>query len=345
MHGKRLGFALRQVDQDVGDVARLVRQVDAGDHVGAVFRFGKARRLGVGGVVGQRVDRRALGVALDPPQRIGMDRDEQRGLTLPRQLHPLAERHEAVVGPRHDHAIFSGFFELIAQQQREIEHQRLFRDVAARRPGAVIDAAVTGIDHDDRPRIALGRRIGVEFAGRLQSRRRPAVERERAHEGVAVDGDQIEHQPGRLAFGGVEHEGLVDPHRLREVEHDARAALHDQAEAVRLDQPAPLVPGLGRQLEGHLRDVDHDPVGIGQREGPQIDLAGQVHHEADLIVVAAEPGIGRDRVDDRARAPSAPGPGSRQPALTALPRKMRSLEQPRIPNLESSLRVLLIPAG
>ena len=170
MHGKRPGFALRQVDQDVGDVARLVRQVDAGDHVGAVFRFGKPRRLGVGGVVGQRVDRRALGVALDAPQRIGMDRDEQRGLTLPRQLHPLAERHERVVGARHHHAVFAGLLELVAQQQREFQHQRLFRDVAARRPGAVVDAAVAGIDHDDRPRIALGRRIGREFAAASAAR-------------------------------------------------------------------------------------------------------------------------------------------------------------------------------
>ena len=198
------------------------------------------------------------------------------GLALPRQLHPLAQRHEGVVGARHHHAVFPGFLELVAQQQREFEHQRLFGDVAAGRPGAVVDAAVAGIDHDDRPRIALGRRIGRELAGRLQRGRRPAVERERAHEGVAVDRDQVEHQSGRLAFGGVEHEGLVDPHRLGQVEHDARAALHDQPEPVRLDQPAALLARPGRQLERHLRDVDHHAVGIGQREGAQIDLAREI---------------------------------------------------------------------
>ena len=160
----------------------------------------------------------------------------------------------------------------------------------------MVDAAMAGIDHDDRPRIALGRRIGGEFAGRLQRGRRPAVEREGAHEGVAVDRDQVEHQSGRLALGGVEHEGLVDPHRLGQVEHDARAALHDKPEPVRLDQPAALLARLGRHLEGHLRDVDHHAVGIGQRESAQIDLAREVHHEADLIVVAAEPGIGRHRI-------------------------------------------------
>ena len=62
---------------------------------------------------------------------------------------------------------------------------------------------------------------------------------------------------------------------LRDVEHDARAALHDQAEAERLDQAAAALAGLGRQLERHLRQVDHHAVGIGEREGAQIDLAAR----------------------------------------------------------------------
>ena len=60
--------------------------------------------------------------------------------------------------------------------------------------------------------------------------------------------------------------GLVDVH------DDARAALHDEAEAERLDQAAAVVAGVGRQAERHLRQVDHHAVGIGERERPQFDL-------------------------------------------------------------------------
>ena len=107
---------------------------------------------------------------------------------------------------------------------------------------------------------------------------------------------QIDHQPRRLAGRGLEHEGLVDPHRLADIDHDARAALHDQAEAERLDQAAAGLAGLGRQVERHLRQVDHHPIGIGEREGAQIDLLREIHDEAGLGVIAADPGVGRDRI-------------------------------------------------
>src|SRR4051794_30417798 len=37
-----LGLALRQIDEDVGDIVRLGGEVDTGDDVGAVFVFGHA---------------------------------------------------------------------------------------------------------------------------------------------------------------------------------------------------------------------------------------------------------------------------------------------------------------
>ena len=41
LHRERLGFALRQVEQDAGDVIGLVLEIDAGDDVGAVFLLGE----------------------------------------------------------------------------------------------------------------------------------------------------------------------------------------------------------------------------------------------------------------------------------------------------------------
>ena len=69
-----------------------MRQIDAGDHVGAVLGFGETGSGGVGGVIGQRIDSGALGVALGAPQGIGVNRNEQCGLALARQLHAVAQR-------------------------------------------------------------------------------------------------------------------------------------------------------------------------------------------------------------------------------------------------------------
>ena len=106
---------------------------------------------------------------------------------------------------------------------------------------------------------------------------------------------QIEHQPRRLPAIGRQHEGLVDLHRAFGIEHDARAALHDEAETEGLDQPAPLLAGLVGQLEGDLRHVDDNPVGIGEREGGDIEFLREVHDEAGLLVVAADAHVGRRR--------------------------------------------------
>ena len=116
--------------------------------------------------------------------------------------------------------------------------------------GAGVDAAMAGIDHDQRPRIVVARLRGGSLrivARRARLRSASAMVRRKLSRSV---GDEIEHQPRRLAVGGGEREGLVDPHRALGVEHDARAALHDQAVAERLDQAAAVLAGFGRQLEG-----------------------------------------------------------------------------------------------
>ena len=162
---------------------------------------------------------------------------------------------------------------------------------------------MAGIEHDQRARIAgrfrralsLGLALAVRGGGSACAMVRRKLSRSVARE--------IEHQPRRLAVGGGEREGLVDPHRPLGVEHDARAALHDQAVAERLHQAAALLAGLGRQLEGDLRQIDHHAIGIGEREGGQIDLLAEVDHKAGLLVVAAEAHVGghRERVGRRHR--------------------------------------------
>ncbi len=75
--GEGLGLAMRQIEQDVGNIARLLGEVDAGDGVGAIFVFSELGGLGVRCRVRQRVDRRALHIAPRFRQRVGMDGNEK----------------------------------------------------------------------------------------------------------------------------------------------------------------------------------------------------------------------------------------------------------------------------
>ena len=69
-----------------------------------------------------------------------------------------------------------------------------------------------------------------------------------------------------------------------QIDDQAGAALHDQAEAERLDQAAARLPGLGRQPERDLRQVHDHPVGVGEGEGAHVDLLAQVEHQAGLAL-------------------------------------------------------------
>ena len=64
--------------------------VDAGQLVGQVLAVGKRLRLGVRRLVGDGVDRRAANAL--QADRVGMDRDEQVGIVLAGDAHPLVER-------------------------------------------------------------------------------------------------------------------------------------------------------------------------------------------------------------------------------------------------------------
>ena len=222
-----------------------------------------------------------------------MNRDEQRGALRARHAHALAERHEAVVGARHGHAIFAALLELFGERLRELQHDRLFH-LAAGRDRAGIGPAMARIDHDQRPAVVAGawplRRAWSPARGAACAS--SARVRMKLARSVAT---RSSTSRAGCPSTELEHEGLVDAHRPGRVDHDARAALHHEAVAERLDQPAPLLAGARRKLEGQLRQVDHDPIRIGEREGRDLDRAREVEHEARAPGIAAEPGIRGDR--------------------------------------------------
>ena len=154
------------------------------------------------------------------------------------------------------------------------------------------------VDDDDRPVIGEFRVGGLRL--RLMCRlarhvRRPVVERDGAHESLAIDLGEFEHQARRLAVVGIEHKGLLDAGRPRQVDDDARAARHDESVAERLDQAATLLPGFGRELECDLRHVDDDAKRVGKGKGADVDLLAQIEHQPALRLVTAEPHVARDR--------------------------------------------------
>jgi hypothetical protein len=75
-------------------------------------------------------------------------------------------------------------------------------------------------------------------------------------------------------------------------------------------EPPGIIRPKRQQLKRHLRDVEDDAVGVGQREGAHIDLAAQIHDQAGRRFVAAEPDVGRDRkrVGARRRCRRSGGP-------------------------------------
>ena len=130
---------------------------------------------------------------------------------------PSGMKVSSVAG--HDHAVFAGLLDLVAQHQREFED-----DVFSISPLA----ALVPLSMPPWPgSITISGRgspfgLGVALGGcRLRSRR-PVLERDGAHERLAVGGREFEHQPRRLIVGGVDHEGLVDPRRTGQI--DARCA-------------------------------------------------------------------------------------------------------------------------
>ena len=123
-------------------------------------------------------------------------------------------------------------------------------------------------------------------------RQQAVLDRNFVQEALSIDRNEVEHKARRVTIRRIHDESLVDAHRLGHIKHDTRTALHHQAEAKRLDQPPPVLPHLRRQLEDDLRDIDDDPVGIGKREGVEVDLAGQIHDEAGIRLVATQPDFG-----------------------------------------------------
>src|SRR4029077_6406796 len=113
---------------------------------------GEARRLGVGGVVRERVDGRTLGIPLAPRQRVAVQRYEQLRPMRACGLDTVRERHKRVVAARHLYLVFADPLDLVPQHQGEIEHHG-FLSLSGWSVRPFVDAAVARIKDDYGARI------------------------------------------------------------------------------------------------------------------------------------------------------------------------------------------------
>jgi hypothetical protein len=166
----------------------MAREIDAGNEIGLVLARGQGRGLLVGRLFRQREDGGAAHVLFR--QRVGVDREKQVGAGGARARDPLGQRHELVLGARQLDADAPARAELARELVRGRKHNVLLV-CAARADAAGIDAAMAGIEHDERRGAARPVRVGKRrspwrHAGAerqpAESQEMPPVETEDAHD-------------------------------------------------------------------------------------------------------------------------------------------------------------------
>jgi len=269
-----LGHALAQIDQDARDRLALMVKIDAGDDVGAVLLCRQRRRLAVGRAFRQGVDRTAPDLRI--ANRIGMQRNEQVGAGALRDPDPVAQPNEHVAVSDHHHPVASRPAELAAQFARLRQRNVLFPDAAAA-VRAGIDAAMAGIDRDQRAAIGR-RRLARHRLRRGHHGGGPPGGRAAGPEPGRADRLQIDHQAIGPPVHRRQQESLGDRHRARHVDHHAGIAGLEQPQPIALDQPAAR-HRFRVDTPRHLGQIDDHAIGIGQREYVEFDRLGQVEHE------------------------------------------------------------------
>ena len=127
LQGKGLGLALGKIDQDVGNIVRLVLQIDAGDHVRSVLLLGQPRRFGIGGGLRQRIDAGALRIAF-PRGSASAWTETNSEAPAPRATRTRSASGTKVSSVRVISTRYLPvFFEAVAQAQRDVQHNVLFQ--------------------------------------------------------------------------------------------------------------------------------------------------------------------------------------------------------------------------
>jgi hypothetical protein len=286
--GETDGIAMRfpadQVDQNIGYLAVLLLDFHSGQLVGKVLAVGQRLRLGVGGLVGDRIDRGAADAL--QVYRVGMDRNEQVGAVLPGNSHTFVEAQELVGFACHEDLVAAAGAKPVTQFGRKRQGDVLL-DRSVPPLGAAIDAAMSGIDDDCEAAVGLPGRLShmVAPGGRRRRAGGLGLQRECRFEVAFGTGRKIDGQPvsrRRLVFDHLE---VVDPEWTPAGQDQPRIVGLELTVADALDQPACFqVPGLDDQPG--LREIDDQAMRAAQQEKFGIGFAVEGYDDANMGAVA-----------------------------------------------------------
>ena len=152
---------------------------------------------------------------------------------------------------------------------------------------------MTRIDHDHRLLHLAGTAVGGQrrlhgLEQAIAGRGGDELTRLASQEHRAVGRYQLDRQARGIVALGRRHIDRLGQDRAGDIEHDARLARCEDAEAKALDQAARLGGLLLRNLKIDLGQFDDDAVGVGQREDVDAHGLGQIGDEPGALLVAAD---------------------------------------------------------
>ncbi len=225
-----------------------------------------------------------------------MQADDHIGSRRAGHADPFTQSNEdIVIAGQHD-VITPAPDQFVAKLAGHGQGDVLFPHPPPTRQGTRINPAMAGIQHHHALALGAfglgpGRRHEDRRArtGRLLGRRR-GLGRARREDGTGNRLD-IDDEAPRTAPGRRDMKGLVDQGRLLEIEHQARLAGDEQAEAIAADEPGPALAVGGIDAPGDVGKIHHDTIGIGQLEGGHRQLGIGLQHDPQLVGMDTDPDI------------------------------------------------------
>ena len=237
-----------------------------------------------------------------------MKRDEKPGAAFLGIGDPVAQANEDIILPGHLHPITTGGLDLLLELHGIAQHEGLLVNPgSADRAG--IDAAVAGIDDNNRAAVTLGLGRGQRDSGLLRPRQGRAGHQRRTRTGeivLAADRLQIDDQAVAVAVVRRQGEDLLEVHGLTDVEHDPAGARSEkpisqglyQAAALH-DPPRAEAPIKGRQIDHHAKRIGQGKSAIGRQLRQLQHETGLVGMHADSHVRHARPGQRQGAAQDQ----------------------------------------------
>ena len=187
-----------------------------------------------------------------------------------------------------------GFLELVAQRDREIEHDVLF---LISPPPALVPVSmppwpgsITISGRGSPEGLAAGSGTLLFVAARMAVRSSASL---RMKVSRSVADRSSTSRAGWPSLASSTTPSRSAPVWSRRSRCASRPAI-TRPKRNALTSPRPVSPGRGK-LEHGLRHIDHHAIGIGERESPDAKRPGHIHDQSGFLVVPGNAHVGCDR--------------------------------------------------